>query len=64
MSASAQALLAALGLGTGRVFGQVVGGWIANLVGVQDMYIFVVLGTGLAALLTVGFFHRGIRATQ
>ncbi|WP_167880069.1 MFS transporter [Halorhabdus rudnickae] len=56
LSASAQAALAAIGLGTGRVAGQVVGGWIATVVGVEGMYVYVVLAAGIAGLLSLGFF--------
>ena len=56
LSASAQAALAAIGLGTGRVAGQIVGGWIADIVGVEGMYVYVIATAGIAALLSLGFF--------
>lgn len=56
LSASAQAFLAAIGLGTGRVAGEVVGGWVADLVGVQQMYLYVAVVGAIAAALSLGFF--------
>ena len=59
LSASAQAFLAAIGLGTGRVAGQILGGWVADLVGVQAMYLAVALVGAVAAVLSLGFFVSG-----
>jgi len=61
LSASAQALLAALGLGTGRVFGQVVGGWLADVIGVQGMYLYLAAAAGIGAVLSLGFFLGSLR---
>lgn len=56
LSASAQATLAAVGLGTGRVAGQVAGGWIADIIGVQGMYIYVAGAALLGAIVSLGLF--------
>lgn len=60
LSASAQAVLAALGLGTGRVLGQAVGGWIAEITSVQALYLYLALAALLAALFSLGFFTRSV----
>ncbi|CCQ34531.1 Major facilitator superfamily MFS 1 protein [Halorhabdus tiamatea SARL4B] len=61
LSGSAQALLAALGLGTGRVFGQVAGGWLADVIGVQGMYLYLAAAAGIGAVLSLGFFLGSVR---
>ncbi|MFB6201087.1 MAG: MFS transporter [Halorhabdus sp.] len=61
LSASAQALLAALGLGVGRVAGQVVGGWLTQVIGVQDMYLYLAAAAGIGGVLSLGFFADVVR---
>lgn len=60
LSASSQTVLAALGLGTGRVFGQVIGGQVADVSGVKTLYLYLAVASLLGALFTLGFFVRSV----
>lgn len=61
LSASAQTVLAALGLGTGRVLGQVIGGGIAEANGVVDLYLYLAAASLLGAVCSLVFFIGPIR---
>ena len=56
LKSTAQTVLAAAGIGAGGAVGQVIAGHLMDLVGVQDMYVFLAAFAGLAAL--VGLLVR------
>lgn len=55
LASTSQAVVAAIGLGSGRIVGQLAGGRLVDLVGVQDLYYFVAACTLLAGVVSLGF---------
>jgi len=56
LASTSQAIVAAVGIGSGRVVGELAGGQLVDLVGVQDMYFFVAACTLLAGVVSLSFF--------
>lgn len=56
LASTSQAVLGALGLGTGSIVGQLAGGRLVDIVGVQDLYFFVAASTLVAGLVSLGFY--------
>lgn len=63
LASTSQAVVAALGLGSGRIVGQLVGGRLVDLVGVQDLYFFVAASTFLAGVVSLGFYLAAFEET-
>lgn len=56
LNASSQTVLAAIGMGTGRVLGQVVGGRIADVFGVTELFLYLAAASLLGALFSLALF--------
>lgn len=64
LASTSQAIVAAVGLGSGRIVGQLAGGRLVDLVGVQNLYFFVAACTLLAGTVTLGFYVSAFGDTK
>ncbi|PSP95984.1 MFS transporter [Halobacteriales archaeon QS_4_62_28] len=61
LTSTGQAVLSALGLGTGRALGQLGAGTVMDMVGVQSMYYILSAGAAAALLLSLAFHGPTLR---
>ena len=61
LTSTGQAVLSALGLGTGRALGQLGAGTVMDLVGVQSMYYVLAAGGAAALVLSLAFHGPTLR---
>lgn len=60
LSSTAQALMTGVGIGAGRAVGQLAGGSLVDLVGTQELYLWLAGAAGLAFLVSLGFHLPGV----
>lgn len=63
LASTSQTVLTAFGLGVGRVLGELVGGRLFDLVGAQELYLYLTVGVVAAFLVSLGLHLPGARGT-
>lgn len=61
LAATAQTLLASIGMGVGRIVGQLGSGWLVGTAGVRELYLVLAVVAGLATVASIGFHVPRLR---
>lgn len=60
LSSTAQAVMTGVGIGAGRAIGQLVGGQLVDMVGTQELYLWLAGATVVAFVVSLGFHLPGV----
>ena len=64
LSSTAQAVMTGVGIGAGRAVGQLIGGQLVDMVGTQELYLWLAGATVAALLVSLLFFLPGVGTRQ